>query len=137
MKIKGERMKHVEIVAAIIEEGGLILCTQRKESPYPYISFKWEFPGGKIEEKESQEEALIREIKEELQAQIESQSFFMSTTYDYPDFKLTMHLYKVKLKNSKIDLQVHLDHCWLAPQELSTLDWAAADIAVVNVLQQE
>lgn len=86
-------MKEIEVVAAIIKNDNKILCTQRDVSKNEEVSFKWEFPGGKIESGETQEEALAREIKEELNIDINIENYFMEVNYFYTSFKLKMHTY--------------------------------------------
>lgn len=130
-------MKLVEVVAAIIEKDSLILCVQRGESKLPYISRKYEFPGGKIETGESNEEALIREIKEELSLEIHSLNYFITVEHEYPDFKITMHSYKCAVENPILKLSEHLDFKWRTPDNMDDLDWAAADIPIVDKLKKE
>lgn len=130
-------MKQVEVVAAIIENEKKILCVQRGESKLPYISKKYEFPGGKIESGETNQEALIREIKEELRIEIQDLKYFLTVEHDYPDFKITMHSYKCKVDNPTIHLSEHIDFKWLYLNEMENLDWAAADIPIVDKLKKE
>ena len=127
-------MKTIEVVAAVIVRDGKILCVQRAEHEKEYISSKWEFPGGKVEVGESLEEALVREIREELSVDIEVSEFLMTVEYTYPDFHLTMHVFKCALQSGEIVLNEHVDMKWLAVEELGSLDWAAADIPVVKAL---
>lgn len=128
-------MKHVKVVAAvIIDANNRVLCTQRPDNKYSYLSKKWEFPGGKIEEGETQETALIREIKEELNLDIEIAEHFLTIEHEYPDFKLTMYSYTCSSKNTTVTLLEHLNYLWLEKFELRTLDWAAADIPIVQKL---
>ena len=84
-------MKHYLVVAAIIRHGDKILCMQRNTSKYQYLSYKFEFPGGKVEAGESNETALLREIKEELDLEIIVENEFLTVEHEYPDFRLTMH----------------------------------------------
>lgn len=130
-------MKTVEVVAAIIIENDKILCTQRNLSKLPYISHKWEFPGGKIEAGETKEEALKREIIEELDLEIFDLEEFLTVDHTYPDFRIIMHSYKAHCKNREPHLKEHLDHKWLSKEELHTLDWAEADIPIVEKLRGE
>jgi 8-oxo-dGTP diphosphatase len=131
-------MKHYNISAAIIIVENLFLCLQRGESKYDYISKKYEFPGGKIEEGETPEIALVREIKEELNLNIFGLDFFQTVEHQYPDFKITMHAFKCFAANlEEIQLNEHLNFKQLAVSELSDLDWAAADIPFVEKLISE
>ena len=127
-------MKHIEVVAAIIKQDGEVLCVQRGEHAKDYISFKWEFPGGKVEVGENREEALVREIQEELAAEIHELQYLMTVEHSYPDFHLTMHAYICALKNGEITLREHVDMKWLSTEELNELDWAEADLPVVERL---
>lgn len=127
-------MKTIEVVAAIIIENDEILCVQRGENKYPYISKKYEFPGGKIEEGETKEDALKREIHEELKMEIYDLKEFITISHQYPDFKLIMHSYVCKSKEKIVTLSEHIDYCWLRRENLNELDWAAADVPIVYEL---
>ena len=128
-------MKSIEVVAAIITQpDGRILCTQRNKGPYSYISKKYEFPGGKIEIGESKEEALNREILEELNIKIRINSFFITVEHQYPDFFLIMHTYRCNMISNKITLNDHLQYKWLELKNLRSLDWAAADLPIIDKL---
>jgi 8-oxo-dGTP diphosphatase len=131
-------MKHLEVTAAILIENGEILCTQRKESKYEYISHKFEFPGGKTEPDESFEQALARELKEELGLDIAIQpdQFYLTIEHEYPDFSITMHCYLCQIDHRMIKLYEHKDLIWLKPEKLMTLDWAAADLPIVKQLME-
>jgi len=130
-------MKKINVVAAIIERDGKYFCTKRNYSKYDYISYKWEFPGGKIELNESPEEALKREICEELDIEIEITSHFITISHEYPDFKIEMVCYLCEQISGKINLNEHIDFLWLEIDELKDLDWAEADIPIVNKLVNE
>ncbi len=131
-------MKHYNVSAAIIFVDNKILCVQRGPSKYDYISSKYEFPGGKIEEGESPEVALIREIEEELNLSIINLSFFQTVNHSYQDFSITMHAFTCKVKDiSIIELREHLEYKLLKKNDLSNLDWAAADIPFVDKLIKE
>lgn len=127
-------MKHYDVVAAIIIHHERILCVQRGESKYSYVSKKYEFPGGKIEAGESEMSALIREISEELDMEITIRKKFLTVEHSYPDFELTMHSYICDVTTTELTLTEHLDAKWLPSQSLESLDWAAADIPIVNKL---
>ena len=129
-------MKTIQVVAAVLFREGKVLCVQRPENAREYISSKWEFPGGKIEVGESQEEALVREIREELSVDIQVSEFLMTVEHTYPDFHLTMHVFKCVLDLGEISLNEHVALKWLSIDELDQLDWAAADIPVVEFLMQ-
>ncbi|MBK8872414.1 MAG: (deoxy)nucleoside triphosphate pyrophosphohydrolase [Bacteroidetes bacterium] len=126
--------KHYEVVAAIIINNGRILCVQRGPSKYDYISKKYEFPGGKMEAGETKEETIRREIFEELKMVIEVQEEFFTVTHHYPDFSITMHSFICNCENLNVTLTEHIDYKWLLKDELSNLDWAAADLPIVEKL---
>jgi 8-oxo-dGTP diphosphatase len=127
-------MKQIEVVAGVIFWKDEVLCVQRPKNKYPYISEKFEFPGGKVEEGETKEAALSRELLEELNLSTTIKSFFLTVVHAYPDFELTMHSYICEVESKELTLHEHIDQKWLKIHELSTLDWAAADVPIVNKL---
>lgn len=128
-------MKEVRTVAGVIKnENGEILCTLRDKGKYEYVSFKWEFPGGKIEEGETNEQTLTRELREELDIEVKIDKFFYQVEHDYPDFHLSMALYECSLISKDIKMNVHKGMKWLLPQDMMTLDWAEADIPVAELI---
>ena len=127
-------MKQIEVVAAIIQFENKFLCVQRGEGKYSYISLKYEFPGGKIELGESLNQALEREIKEELQYDICVRGFFLTVEHQYPDFQLKMHSYLCSAVHTNLTLTEHINYRWLEINQLDELDWAAADIPIVEKL---
>ena len=131
--------KSIEVVAAVIHWNGQILCMQRGEKKWAYVSKKWEFPGGKVETGETQQEALAREIREELHLDITVKGKIMTVHHSYPDFDLTMHAFECDTPGEDEPQLVrteHLDHCWLRPDAdaFQSLDWAAADVPIVEAL---
>ena len=128
-------MKTIQVVAAVIFRKRKVLCVQRLEHERDQVSLKWEFPGGKVEVGESREEALVREIREELSVDIEVSEFLMTVEHKYPDFHLTMHVYKGVVTKGEITLNEHIALKWLFVDELDQLDWAEADVAVVKCLK--
>ena len=125
-------MKTVEVVAAVIVDGaGRTLATQRG---YGDMKDGWEFPGGKIEPGESPEQALRREIAEELAVTGEVGDKLCTVDWDYPDFHLTMHCYRCRVVDGKLALLEHEASRWLSPSELWTVDWLPADRQVVEHL---
>lgn len=127
-------MKSIEVVAAIILFNNKILCVQRGENKLEYISKKYEFPGGKMESGETKEETIKREILEELKMEIEVEKEFLTVTHQYPDFILTMHSFLCSCNNPQLTLTEHIDFKWLAKDELEHLDWAAADVPIMEKL---
>ena len=124
-------MKSIEVVAAIIRKGDKVFATQRG-----YGEWKdwWEFPGGKIEQGESPEEALCREIREELSAEISVERFVCTVEYDYPKFHLTMHCYLCSLQTEALHLNEHEAARWLTSEEMDSVEWLPADREVLKVL---
>ena len=128
-------MKTIEVVAAIIEKDKKILATQRG---YGEFKGKWEFPGGKIKKDENEEEALKREIKEELNADINVIDFLKTIKCDYPSFHLVMHTYICTLKNKvefvkhNKDEFEHDDMIWVDKKDLEKIDWLPADVEAVK-----
>ena len=132
-------LKQIEVVAAVIVEDDKLLATQRG---YGDFKGKWEFPGGKIEQGETHKEALVREIKEELNANIEVLMFLTKVEHDYEKFHLTMHTYICSLKD-KIEMVKHGDNefehdnmVWLDEKHLDDVDWLPADIKVINAYKK-
>jgi 8-oxo-dGTP diphosphatase len=131
------QMKHLEVVAAIIIDDDKVLCVQRGRGKYEYISLKYEFPGGKIESDETKEQALKRELLEELEMKIEIEREFLTVNHQYPDFSVTMHSFICSVSNSALNLKEHIDFKWVNPENLSNLDWAEADLPIVSKLMKE
>lgn len=127
-------MKTIEVVAAIIHHDGKILCVQRGPSKYDYVSEKWEFPGGKIEKNETQQQAIKREILEELSMEIMDPKFFTTVTHPYPDFTIKLDFFNCSVTDRSLVLSEHITFEWLEPNEMGSLDWAAADIPAVERL---
>ena len=126
-------MKRIEVVAAVIRKDGCIFASQRG-----YGAWKdwWEFPGGKMELGETREEALRREIKEELQADVSVDEFLCTVEYDYPDIHLTMHCFFCSLLSETLHLTEHEAARWLTTDELDSVEWLPADVLVVKELRR-
>ncbi len=127
-------MKRIEVVAAIIRKGDKVFATQRG-----YGEFKdwWEFPGGKMEEGETPEQALIREIHEELDARISVDKFLYTVEWDYPQFHLTMHCYLSSLLDEALHLNEHEAARWLGKEELHSVNWLPADVSLLPLIAKE
>ena len=125
-------MKTVEVVAAVIVRDERVFATQRG-----YGDFKggWEFPGGKVEAGEAPEQALVREIHEELEAAIAVDRYLTTVEYDYPTFHLSMRCYICHVERGHLVLLEHSAAKWLALEELDTVDWLPADVVVVDALR--
>lgn len=122
-------MKEIKVVAAIIQKENKILATKRG---YGEFINMWEFPGGKIESGETKEQALVREIKEELNIEISVDKFAIDIEYQYPNFYLFMSCFMCSIKEGSIELLEHNDGKWITKEELNTLNWLPADIDAVN-----
>lgn len=127
-------MKEVHVTAAVIVSDGKILCVQRGENKLSYISKKWEFPGGKVELGEALEDTIKREIAEELHLHIAVSEFLIQVNHEYPDFKLKMDTFICEIVDGELKLTEHIDFKWLSKVEMTALDWAAADIPIVEKL---
>ena len=125
-------MKTIEAVSAVILHDNKFLCVQKGENKYGYIAYKYEFPGGKVEAGETNEEAVIREIQEELNLKITIVKELSTVRHQYPDFLLVLHNFLCSCDSPEITLTEHIAFQWLDKSELKSLDWAASDVAVVD-----
>ena len=125
-------MKTINVVAAIIIKDNKIFATQRG-----YGEFKdgWEFPGGKVEQGEAPENAIVREIKEELDTTIEVKEYFDTVEYDYPNFHLSMKCYICTVVSGKLELLEHEAAKWLDKDSLDSVAWLPADLGLVDKLK--
>lgn len=126
-------MKTINVVAAIIVKDTKILATQRG---YGDFEGGWEFPGGKIEQGETPEDAIVREIHEELNASISVEQFLTQVEHDYPTFHLSMKCFICKLNDPSFQLLEHHAAKWLDMKHIDSVDWLPADIKVVDALKQ-
>lgn len=120
--------KTVEVSAAVILDGGRVFATQRGYGAY---KDSWEFPGGKLEPGETPQEALAREIREELNTQVEVGDLLQTIDFDYPVFHLTLHCFLCTVTSGTLELQEHEAARWLSADELYSVDWLPADLAVL------
>mgnify|MGYP000745778138 CR=1 FL=1 len=129
-------MKCIEVVAAVFQDKNKnFFCARRGNSGE--LALKWEFPGGKIEKGESREEALIREISEELLVSISVDEYIMTVEHQYPSFLLTMHVFKCSIQYGSMKLTEHTDSKWLPASWLDEIDWAEADIPSIDKLKKD
>ncbi|WP_392486898.1 (deoxy)nucleoside triphosphate pyrophosphohydrolase [Haloimpatiens sp. FM7315] len=124
-------MKNIEVVAAVIKKQDKIFVTKRG---YGEFLNMWEFPGGKIEKGETREQALKREIKEELELDINVDKFLTTIDYDYSNFHLTMHCFMCTVNGGKLHLNAHNEVKWITLEEKDKLNWVPADIKVLKEL---
>jgi 8-oxo-dGTP diphosphatase len=123
-------MKHIHVTCAIIEQDGLVLAAQR--SADMSLPLKWEFPGGKINPGELPEECLRRELLEEMGSYVSVGKSLPATTYQYPKFAVTLYPFVCSIASGEIVLHEHAAINWLPAEELPTLDWAEADVPVIE-----
>ena len=126
-------MRQIEVVAAIIVNDNKVFATQRGYGEWKDF---WEFPGGKIDAGETPEEALCREIKEELDTEIAVGELFTTIDYDYPTFHITMHCYLCTIENGSLTLLEHEAAKWLSLDQLDSITWLPADLLVIAELQK-
>lgn len=126
----------IEVVAAIIIYEGKFLCCQRGDHKFSYISNRFEFPGGKIEQGEITEDALKREIKEELNLDIMVNKHVLKINYQYPDFNLIMDCFLCSVSDFKIKLNDHISYKLVDLKDLKSLEWVPADIELVDYLEE-
>lgn len=122
-------MKTIKVVAAVIRDGNRIFATKRG---YGELKGGWEFPGGKIENSETPEEALVREIKEELDTEISVGDLIHTVEYGYPTFHLSMQCFWCKVISGDLVLLEHEEAKWLGKEDLYSVDWLPADIEVIS-----
>ena len=128
-----KRVKSIRVSVAVIHRDGKIFATKRGYGEY---KGKWEFPGGKREEGESGEEALYREIREELDSKVKIERLICTTDYDYPTFHLTMDVYLSTLIEGKLTLLEHEDAKWVSLDSIDDLDWLPADWSVIDEIKK-
>ena len=130
-------MKHYNVVCAVvIDKSQRVLCVRKGATKYPYTSFKWEFPGGKVEPGETPQQALKREIMEELNTEIEVGELIDTIEYDYPTFHLSMDCFWAKVSVGELELKEAEAAKWLTKDELDSVAWLPADITLIGKIKE-
>ncbi|MBO5541759.1 MAG: (deoxy)nucleoside triphosphate pyrophosphohydrolase [Muribaculaceae bacterium] len=124
----------IHVVAAVIEHEGLILCMQKGHTRYAYTTGHWEFPGGKVEPGETPQQALHRELLEEMEYDIDVHEHLITVTHHYPDFDISMAAYRCTARDRQFVMREHAACRWLEPEQLLTLEWCAADLPIARLL---
>lgn len=127
-------MKTIHVAAAVIRSGDRIFAAKRGYGPQ---KGGWEFPGGKVEPGETAQEAIVREIREELAAEIAVEEYIDTVEYDYPDFHLSMDCFFCKVTGGALTLLEASDACWLTADTLDTVDWLPADLGIIDKLRRK
>jgi 8-oxo-dGTP diphosphatase len=134
MKEKHRKDNHIFVACGIIEKDGLVLAAQRNRSMH--LPLKWEFPGGKIENGESPEECLVREVMEELAIEIRVVEALSPATHTYPRFTVTLYPFVCSIISGEIVANEHAALAWMEPEKLHLLDWAEADWPIIAEYQR-
>lgn len=129
--------RHYNVVAAVVEVDGNVLCMQRGLTRYSYTSHLWEFPGGKIELGETPQQALHRELLEEMDLDVQVHELLATVTHDYPDFTITLAAYRCSAATTAFTMREHAASRWLPWDELPSLDWCAADERLIALFPQQ
>jgi 8-oxo-dGTP diphosphatase len=126
-------MKHITVAAAVFIRDGKVFAAQRKDAGE--LARTWEFPGGKLEPGESGEQAIVREIKEELSADIRVVEYITTVEHQYQTFFITMHAYLCEIVSGSLVLSEHIDSRWLSKRNVYSVAWAAADVPIVKAIE--
>ena len=127
--------KHIQVAAALLFKDGKIFATRRGASPYFYVAHKLEFPGGKIEDGERGEDAVKRELQEELDLEVSVGGLYASHTHEYPDFIITLFVYECEMQSGFV-LKEHESYEWIAPKDIDEKDWAPADADILASIKR-
>lgn len=128
--------KHINVAAAVVVLGGDVLCMQRREGKSPSTSLKWEFPGGKMEEGETPQQTIVRELLEEMDYDVVPVRKLATVEHEYPDFSITLHTWLCRAATRHFNMKEHLAFRWLAPKDVPSLDFAAADKGIVDIIKE-
>lgn len=129
-----KQSRKIQVVGAVFIENGAVFAAMRGASKYAYIANKYEFPGGKIEDGESPQEALKRELREEMDLDAMIGRHYMTAEHTYPDFDIVLQIYLCEMK-SDFNLREHVSFRWLSAEELQPEMWAPADAPIVEQLK--
>ncbi len=127
--------RHYTVVAGAVVGPQGVLCARRGPTAFAYTSLKYEFPGGKVEPGETPREALARELREKLDLEVDVGPLLVTVEHEYPDFGITLSVYRCTLRSAVIHLKEHADYVWQRPDRLAELDWAAADRRAVAAIK--
>ena len=127
-------MKNINVVGAAIVKDGKLFIAQRPDKGE--VALKWEFPGGKIEEGETPQQALVREIEEELETEIEVDRLITTVEHQYSTFHLTMHVFLCRLTGRDPVLEEHVDSRWISREQIYYFDWAPADVKILPCIEE-
>lgn len=132
--------KEYEVVGAVVLHEGKVLCMQKGQTKYPYTTHKWEFPGGKIEQGETPEQALCRELREEMEYKVIVGEKLCEVRHRYPNFGILIAFYLCTPEDTSqadcMSCHEHISHRWLTPTEAIHLDWCAADLPAIKLLAE-
>jgi 8-oxo-dGTP diphosphatase len=126
-------MNHIKVAAAVIIDNNKLFAAQRKNKGE--LALFWEFPGGKLEKGESGESAIVREIEEELSLKVEVLKHLISIEHQYKTFSITLIAYLCKIVEGELTLKDHVDSKWLTKEQLHSVNWAAADLPIVKIVE--
>ena len=130
-------MKHFDVVAGVVINDSRVLCLQKGLTKYDYTRYKWEFPGGKIEEGETPPQALRRELIEELNLDVKVESHLITVMHKYKDFSITLRAYLCHADMIQVTLTEHSAFKWASIDEIANIDWCEADVAIAKAVIRE